>query len=439
MVDPSATAGADFMVRMILASFIFALASAPVLAAQPAPAAATGETLMELSTRAREARLKRDVPNWLHFGTRALALAPDHPDILISVARANAAAGNTAAALEHLAKAGRAGAGVDAARLPEFKELISTPGFEAAAAAARRNLVPVAKAVAFADIPGQSEGIAFDPVSRRFFVGADERGLIGIGLDGKSAPFASRDGLRQQLGLKVDAKRRLLWVVNGRYPDATYTDENRPADAGTGGVRAYHLDTGALVTAVEVDERPALVHGFNDMALAADGTVYVTDSNTSAVYRLAPGGRTLELVLRDPGISFPNGIVMTADGRSLYVAHTEGISLVDPGTGARTLLPAADGCVHGIDGLLLKDGVLYGVQNSPYLHRVVAAALAPDGRSIGKVWTVNSRTPAEYIQTTAAIAGDDLYMVGGNPAPDLYGGTNPAKPVGRIWRVPLKD
>jgi sugar lactone lactonase YvrE len=137
-------------------------------------------------------------------------------------------------------------------------------------------------------------------------------------------------------------------------------------------------------------------------------------------------------------MSFPNGIVMAADGRSLYVAHTEGISLVDPGTGARTLLPAA-GSVHGIDGLLLKDGVLYGVQNSPYLHRVVAAALAPDGRSIGKVWTVNSRTPAEYIQTTAAIAGDDLYMVGGNPALDLYGGTNPAKPVGRIWRVPLKD
>jgi hypothetical protein len=439
MVAPSATAGADFMVRMILASFIIALASAPVLAAQPAPAAATGETLMELSIKAREARLKRDVPNWLDFGTRALARAPDHPDILISVARANAAAGNTAAALEHLAKAGRAGVGVDPGRLPEFKSLIGDPRFEAAAAAVRGNLIPIAKAVAFADLPGQSEGIAFDPVSRRFFAGADEQGLIAIGMDGKSAPFASRDGLRQLLGLKVDAERRLLWVVSGRYPDLAYTDENRPADAGTGGVRAYHLDTGALVTAVEVDNRPALVHGFNDMALADDGTVYLTDSNTSSVYRLAPGGKTLDLVLRDPGMSFPNGIVMSADGRSFYVAHSEGISLVDPVTRARTLLPAADGSVHGIDGLLLKDGVLYGVQNSPYLHRVVAAALAPDGQSIRKVWTVNSRTPAEYIQTTAAIAGDDLYMIGGNPVPDLYGGTNPAKPVGRIWRVPLKD
>ncbi len=425
------------MMRGALLCLVAGLCSTGLATAQPAPPAAA-ESLMELSTKAREARLKGDVPNWLEFATRTLALTPDHPDILISVARANAAAGNTAAALEYLAQAGRRGAGVDAARLPEFKALVREPGFEAAASAARRNLVPVAKAVAFADLPEQSEGIAFDPVSRRLFTGADERGLIAIDMKGQTAPFASRDGLRQLLGLKVDAKRRLLWVVNGRYPDITYTDENRPADAGTGGVRAYHLDTGALITAVEVDERPALVHGFNDMALAADGTVYVTDSNTNAVYRLAPGGKTLELLLRDSQMSFPNGIVLTPDGRTLYVAHAEGISALDLATATRRLLPVpADGAVTSIDGLLLKSNVLYGVQQSPYLHRIVAAALASDGRSITRVWTVNSRTPPEYGQSTATMAGDDLYMIGGNPMPDVYGGTNPAKPVGRIWRVPL--
>jgi hypothetical protein len=107
-------------------------------------------------------------------------------------------------------------------------------------------------------------------------------------------------------------------------------------------------------------------------------------------------------------------------------------------TATRRLLPVpADGAVTSIDGLLLKGNVLYGVQQSPYLHRIVAAALAGDGRSITRVWTVNSRTPPEYGQSTATIAGDHLYMIGGNPMPDVYGGTNPAKPVGRIWRVPL--
>jgi hypothetical protein len=181
-----------------------------------------------------------------------------------------------------------------------------------------------------------------------------------------------------------------------------------------------------------------MMHGFNDIALAEDGTVYVTDSNTAAVYKHAPHGKQLELLLRDNGMSFPNGIVISPDGRTLYVAHAEGISALDPVTGSRHLLPVpADASVHSIDGLLLRKGVLYGVQNSPYMHRIVGAALARDGRSIDKVWTVNSRTPAEYIQTTAAIAGNDLYILGGQPLPDVYGGTNSAKPVSRIWRVPI--
>ena len=415
--------------------FVTAIAAASLAAVQPAAAPPPApETIAELSTKAREARLKGDVPTWLAFATRSLALAPDHPDILISVARANAAAGNRARALDHLAQAVRRGVGLDPLRLAEFKPFAGDPRFEAIAADAKRNLVPVARAAAFADIPETgSEGIAFDPVSRRLFVGPDGA-LFAIGMDGKVTPFASGGGLRQLLGLKVDARRRLLWVVNGRYPEPV---PNPPADAGTGGIRAYHLETGALVTAVEIDERP-LLHGFNDMALADDGTVYVTDSHSHAVYKLAAGGKQLELLLRDPAMAYPNGIVLTPDGRTLYVAHVEGISAIDTASGKRRLLPVpADASVNSIDGLLLRDGLLYGVQTSPYMHRILGAALSADGRSIARVWTVNSRTPADYSQSTAAIAGDDLYMVGGAPMPDIYGGTNPAKPVHKIWRVPL--
>jgi hypothetical protein len=148
----------------------------------------------------------------------------------------------------------------------------------------------------------------------------------------------------------------------------------------------------------------------------------------------------LELLLRDPAMTYPNGIVITPGDRTLYVAHVEGISAINLATRTRRLLPVpADAAVNSIDGLLLRDGTLYGVQGSPYLHRIVAAALSRDGRSIARVWTVNSRAPAEYSLTTAAIGGNDLYMIGGTPLPDGYGGTNPAKPTSKIWRVPLKD
>lgn len=422
-----------------LLSIAAALFSAQAPASAPAKVeqATTAETSADLLTKAREARLKRDVPNWLRYATRALALMPDHPDVLVSVARANAAAGNKAQALALLAQAVRRGAGVDPMKFAEFKTLAGDAEFEALAAGGRRNLEPVAKAVTFAELSnGSSEGIAYDPVSRRFFLGTDEGQLLAVTMDGKVTPFGAGTGLRQVLGLKVDAQRRLLWLANGRYPEP---GPDAPADMGTGGVRAYNLETGALVVEAELDERPALMHGFNDIALAGDGTVFVTDSNTSAVYKLAPRGKQLELLLRDDAMSFPNGIVLSPDGRTLFVAHAEGISSLDTATRARRLLPLpADGSVHSIDGLLLHRGVFYGVQNSPYMHRIVAAALAPDGRSIDKVWTLNARHPREYLQTTAAIAGDHLYMVGGSPMPDPYGATNPAAPTRKIWRVPLK-
>lgn len=409
------------------------LCSASVATAQSAAAPPAAETLQQLVTEARAARVKGDVPNWARLGSRALELTPDHPDILVSVARAHAAAGDKEQSLARLGDAVRRGAAFDPTRFAEFNALAGDAQFGALAAGAKQNLAPVGKVTRFAKLPeGESEGIAYDPVSRRFFAGTGDGKLLAVDQQGNVSTFASGGGLRQILGIKVDAARRLLWLVSGRYPEP-----DAPADGGTGGIRAYNVDSGEIVTTIEVDERPIL-HGFNDLALAADGTVYVTDTNRNSVYKLVPGGKTLELLLQDRRMTFPNGIVLTPDQRTLYVTHVEGISAIDVGTGSRKLLPVpADASVNSIDGLLLHQGQLYAVQNSPYLDRIVGIALASDGSSVERVWTVSSHAPAGLSHTTAAIAGDHLYMIGGTPQPDVYGGTNPAKPDSGIWRVPL--
>jgi gluconolactonase len=73
----------------------------------------------------------------------------------------------------------------------------------------------------------------------------------------------------------------------------------------------------------------------NDLTLAADGSIYFTDPpyglegiNNSphkqqpfnGVYRLRPSG---EVDLLDDSLSFPNGIVLSPDGRTLYVAVSD--------------------------------------------------------------------------------------------------------------------
>jgi hypothetical protein len=240
------------------------------------------------------------------------------------------------------------------------------------------------------------------------------------------------------LGIKVDSERRLLWAVSGRFPDVAPGPTPPPADVGTGGVHVYHLDRAERIGAYELDERPVL-HGLNDIALARDGTVYVTDTTQGSIYRLEPGATQLERWLQDSRMSYPNGLVLSPDDKRLYIAHVEGISMIDTATRARKLLTLpANAAVNSIDGLAWHKGALLGVHSSPYFRRVVRVELTDNGTAIDKVTVVNARTP-EYHQTTAALAGDKLYVVGGSPLPNIYGGSQPAaEPKPQIMEIPLE-
>ena len=89
----------------------------------------------------------------------------------------------------------------------------------------------------------------------------------------------------------------------------------------------------ALAPAGEIPIEGAVF--LNDVA-AHEGSVYVTDSAQGAIYVLDPGAASFRLLVRDRAMSFPNGIVFSPDERLLYVAHIEGISIIDPASGRRT-------------------------------------------------------------------------------------------------------
>ena len=403
---------------------------------QAAEDKAPAQNLMDYMLEARAARLKGDLQTWAKAGGEALKLAPDNPDVLISLSRVNAALGRNDEALRLLNEAVQLGVGLEPERFPEFERLKEDERFLDIAKRAKANSVPLARAETFTLLPARGEGIAYDPVSRRLFVGPEGE-ILQIDAEGKVSSFTSGNGLRQVLGLKVDPERRLLWAVSGRYPDTVPGPEPPPADVGTGGVHAYNLDTGERIGAYELDERPVL-HGFNDIALARDGTVYVTDSTQGAIYRLKQGADKLERWLQDDKLTVPNGIVLSPDDKRLYVAHWEGLSVIDTKSRERKLLaPPANTVVNAMDGLAWYDGSILGVQTSPYFRRVVRIHLTDNGTAIDKVTVVNARAP-DYHQTTAAVAGDKLYVVGGSPLPNIYGGPAPAvEPKPQILRIPL--
>jgi DNA-binding beta-propeller fold protein YncE len=400
----------------------------------------TETNLLDLVRQTRAARLKNDYRAWLDGAAKALALAPDHPDLLISAARANAALGNESEALRCLREAVERGAGLDLNTLPEFTGLTKSPGFEDIAACAKTNLAPVARGKIFALVPDKtadSEGIAYDSAGRRLFVGTVHGEVLQINASGNTRPFVKGSGLREVYGLKVDWKRQLLWAVTGIFPNL-FADGPQKADVGIGGVHAYRLNSGELVEKFWFDERPIL-HGFNDLAVAQNGDVYVTDSATTAVYRLRSGEKKFEVFIRDARMPLPNGIALTPDDKNLYVAHIEGITLIEVATRkVQKLAVPMNASVNSIDGLAYRKGALVGVQNSPYLARVVQIELSPDGRSVERVVILNSRTPAEYNQTTLAVSDDSLYVVGGAPAVDAKGTPLAPEPRPQVVRIPFR-
>ena len=89
----------------------------------------------------------------------------------------------------------------------------------------------------------------------------------------------------------------------------------------------------------------------NDVAIAPDGSVYTTDSESGTVFRKKPDERTLTRLGETGGVRGANGIAFSSDG-ILYVTLSTGIARVDTATGAVTRLPQPDTVVTGgIDGL----------------------------------------------------------------------------------------
>ena len=379
---------------------------------------ASSVRLPDVAMLARQARLAGDNKGWLQHGERVLRLAPDHPDLLISFARALAANGRLDDAATPLENAVRRGAGFDLSTFPEFKSADDSARLRGVREAALKNMAPVSAPEVFVELkdpPLRPEGITWDPVGRQLYIGSLVGEIWRVDLDGRLERFAGPgSGLREVLGLKVDAERRLLWAVTGVFPDLFATGEPKK-DAGTTGLHAYRLDTGQRVRECNLDERPTL-HGFNDMALARNGVVYVSDSTVHAIYKLPENGCNFERLMHDTAMSFPNGIALAPDESRLYVAHVEGISAVDLRTGKRTQLAVPpNGAVNSIDGLAWDGGDLLGIQPTPYLARVARIRLAPDGLSIVEVGTLSSRPPPGLNPSTGVVVNEDFYMVAGVP------------------------
>ena len=253
------------------------------------------------------------------------------------------------------------------------------------------------------------EGITFDAKGERFFISSiAQRKIVVTDAQGHARDFSSpSDKLDTVLGLAVDAERGHLYAVstNGFLEEAN--TERRNA------VVRYDLKSGRLTNRFFAPEAMQL----NDLAVAPDGTLYITDSMSSTLFRKKPDEAKLTRFGAAGALRGANGIAVGDDG-ILYAGTSTGIVRVDTATGGPARLPQPDTVVTGgIDGLYWHEGDLIGVQNVTNPGRVVRIILTDKGTRIVGLTVLQSHHHLDFDEpTTGAIANSALHVIGNSYA-----------------------
>ncbi|MFD4674353.1 hypothetical protein ACFWNN_31850 [Lentzea sp. NPDC058450] len=159
------------------------------------------------------------------------------------------------------------------------------------------------------------EGVAYDPLRDQFLVGSVTHGTVSRVVRGQARTLVDDPWLITTMGIAVDARRGRVLVANA---DLGLADRSRPETTRAfAGLGIYDLRTGKALHRVTLATGPG--HFANDVALAPDGTAFVTDSISGTVHRVTPGGHATTFV-QHPDLAQPptggwglNGIVHVGD------------------------------------------------------------------------------------------------------------------------------
>ncbi len=283
----------------------------------------------------------------------------------------------------------------------EFEQL--RPVFERNGAPAVRSRV----AFTLAEKDLIPEGIAHDERTGDFYVSSIyRRKIVRVAKSGKIEDFTapSQDGLLNVLGMKVDAKRRVLWACTFSGPRDGERD-------GAGALFKYDLTSGKLIRKYDspTDGRK---HLYNDIALTQSGDAFITDSLAGAVLLLRRATDTVETLIPAESFVYPNGVALSADERYLFVADTRGLHRIEVKSKQITKVGQAENhSIAGIDGLYWHAGALIGVQNGFKPNRIIRIKLNPALDHIAELTVLESNHPQYEIPTTGVLARGSFYYI----------------------------
>jgi hypothetical protein len=352
----------------------------------------------------RGAPLERDdaaeIREQISIAESLLGKTPDRGAVLYFLAASHALLQETLPATQLLKECLTLKEGFDPSGDNSFAALKSSPDFQKLVELVRKDFPAVNLSrvvITSVDKDIFPEGLAYDPRDDSFYLGSIyRRKIFKISQEGKSSDFVptSRYHLLPILGVRLDPSDGTIW-------------SNSSSEA-QGSSELLHFDRSGTLMGRYPPAGPGK-HEFNDLVVLHNEDVYLTDSSANKVYRFDSKTRSFTPLLVSRELLSPNGIALTDDEQTLYVADQLGVLKIDLKTAACVEVdPTAHNTLAGIDGLYWHKGSLVAVQNGIGTPRVVVFKLSPDGLRVAKTTVLQNslKTP-----TTGAIRGEDFYFI----------------------------
>jgi len=211
------------------------------------------------------------------------------------------------------------------------------------------------------------EGTAYDSVTQQVFISSMyKRKIVGIRKDGSTYDFIkeTQDSIWGTLGMEVDPVRRKLWVISSKGEAGIITRIKPPDGTWDTKLYCYNIDSGLLGRTYTIVSSVTKGYCFNDLTVALNGDVYLTESITNKIFLLPAEADSIGVFLAPQGYSFLNGITLSPDEKVLFISSSEGLLRIDLTTKTYNLISYAYTIdPNPIDGLTYYKQSLIGHQS----------------------------------------------------------------------------
>jgi sugar lactone lactonase YvrE len=443
------------MPKLIAAGLVGLMCTAIAIAQTREPP----DTVAALNDAAIKAYQAKDFARFLDYERRALTLDPANPRTMYNVACGEALTGHADAAVQALNSLASRKLDLGAEADDDFAAIRGSAawtGFVATLTELRKPVVKSRVAFRLDDPTLIATGIAIDPQTEDIFIASvRHRKIVRRTKAGAVSDFIreGQDGFLAGASVVVDASRRLLIASSSATPLMTdYPKDASPMGGESAGVFVFDVRSGKLVRKAMLGigagaDAAAGRHFLNALAIDRAGTIYVSDSGTPGIYKLAPGSDRLELLAGADLFHATQGLALSDDDKTLFVAdYTDGLWAVDLTTTAKTRTKRrvdapADVWLGGMDGLSrVPDGfvtVQIGVKPERVLHLRLDAA----HQHITRVDILEMNHPDYAGPIQGDVSGRDFLYIANSQLPlaDPHTGVIPADKARStvILRLPL--